>query len=567
MKKVVLFAGGVLALLVALLIVGTLFFFPAAMSDDEGGFFGAGAAVEAEMAMASAEEADSTEDAPAAKMAAVAPEAAPQEAPAAGVAANAKVAAAPAAALAATDGAKVIRNGTLTLVVDDPAAAVTAVEGIIAGMPGAFIAAAEMRRAGDPQPTALTLRVPAASFDQALAALRALAREALAEQTTARDVTEEYTDLDARLRNLHAAEAQLLALVEQADTVEDLLQIEKRLAEVRGEIERLQGRFNVLQDRIALATIRLLLHAPPDLSVGIAAGSPPTARAVTSFALTYRNDGSVPARDGRLTLRLPERLSVYEVGEGGRYDPDAREIQWRLADVAPGAVGSVNAYLRVEATDTDILLEAAIRSASAEADSANNTAAITLTFTPDLALSVEGRAAGAQGSDVPIWIFAVNAGTADATDVTVRAVIPPGLTFVRADAGGGYDRETDSVVWNLGRLEAGAGVEAVMHLRVDAAEGRLRIPIAIAAEQADAVTFNNRADAYVTALREDVSTRSVWRPGRTLETSLAALVIVAQRAVDVLIWLLIFGIPLGLIGGAVYGALAVMRRRRRRRSG
>ena len=574
MKRALLVVGGLvglLALLAAAVVVGgALFFLPAAMSGDEDGFFGAGATEESEMALAVAEEAYAADEAPAMKSAVDSPQVAPREAPAAQAAANAKVAAAapaPAARVSFAEDAKVIRDGTLTIVVADPAAAVAAVEQILAGMPGAFIAAAETRRAGDPRPTALTLRVPAAAFDRALAELRGLAEEVLAEQTTARDVTEEYTDLDARLRNLAAAETQLLALVEQADTVEDLLQIEKRLAEVRGESERLQGRLNVLQDRIALATIRLLLHAPPDLAVEIAAGSPPAARAVTTFTLTYRNSGSVAARAGSLTLSLPERLSVYELSEGGQYEASSREIRWNLADVAAGAVGSVFAHLRVDDAAAGIRLEAAIRSASAEADAADNTAALTLTFAPDLTLNVEGPAAGAQGSDVSIWIYAANVGTADAADVTVRAEIPAGMTFVRADGGGSYDRETGSVVWQLGRLEAGAGIDATMRLRLDVAEGRLQIPISIAAEQPDAVTFNNRADAYVTALAEDVSRRSVWRPGRTVEAGLAALVVVAQRAVDVLIWLLIFGIPLAAIGAAVLGARAGLRRWRRRRSG
>ena len=288
---------------------------------------------------------------------------------------------------------------------------------------------------------------------------------------------------------------------------------------------------------------------------------------MTAFTLTYRNDGSVAARDAILTLRVPERLSVYEVSNGGRFEPSSREIEWRLGNMAAGAVGTVFAQLRVDSSAADIQLESVIRSASLEADNANNTAAITLTFTPDLMLNVESPAAGAQGSDVSIWVFAANAGTADATDVTVRAVIPPGLTFVRADGGGSYNSETSSVVWQLGLLTAGAGTEALLILRVDVAEGRLQIPFSIAAEQADAVAFNNRADAFVAALREDVSSRSVWQPGQTLAASLAALVLVAQRAVDVLIWLLIFGVPLFVIGAAAFGAWAGIRRWRRGRSG
>ena len=496
-------------------------------------------------------------------------ESAPQSEPAAKVAGGSqKVAlAAPVSNVSFADDAKVIRNGALTLVVESPTTAVAGIEQIIAGIPGAFIATADVRQAGDLQPTSLTLRVPAAAFDRAMSALRALAEEVLAEQVTARDVTEEYTDLDARLRNLQAAETQLLTLVEQANTVDDLLKVEKRLSEVRGEIEQLQGRFNVLENRIALATIRVLLHAPPDLSVVLAAESLPTAHAVTSFALTYRNNGSVTARDGMLVLQVPEFLSVLDMGQGGVYEPLAREIRWNVSDIPAGSMNTVYAQLRVESTENDILLHADIHSASADADNADNATGLTLTFAPDLTLQVDGPASAAQGSSFPIWMFFTNTGTADATDVTIRTTLPPGLTFVRANSGGSYDSETSTVVWKLGLLQAGAGNEVLMHVRVDVAEGRLQIPVSIAAEQDDAVAFNNRTEMFLTALSEDVSTRSVWQPGQTIETSIAALIVVAQRAVDVLIWLIIFGVPLAIVGALALAARAGIRRLRRKSGG
>ena len=132
--------------------------------------------------------------------------------------------------------------------------------------------------------------------------------------------------------------------MEQTDNVEDLLKVEQRLAEVRGEIEQLQGRLNVLENRIALATINVLLHAPPDLSVVLAAENLPVAHEVTTFALTYRNSGSVTARDGLLVFRVPEFLSVIGIGHGGAYEPLSREIRWSLADIAPGSVNSVYAH-------------------------------------------------------------------------------------------------------------------------------------------------------------------------------------------------------------------------------
>ncbi len=546
--------GGLLAVAGGIVLAGILFFLVIGVSD-EAMYFGS-AAERTEMTMAAADSAAIERE-----------EMAPAEAPAARVAnAERRVAvAAPAVSTGFATDAKVIRNGSLTLVVASPTSAVEDIQLIIAGIPGAFIATADVRQAGDLQPTVLTLRVPAAEFDRAMAALRGLAQEVLAEQVTARDVTEEYSDLDARLRNLQAAETQLLALVEQTNNVEDLLKVEQRLAEVRGEIEQLQGRLNVLENRIALATINVLLHAPPDLSVVLTAENLPVAHEVTTFALTYRNDGSVTARDGLLVFRVPEFLSVIGIGHGGAYEPLSREIRWSLADIAPGSVNSVYAQLRVESTENDIQLHAHIQSASAELDDANNTAFLTLSFAPDLSLQFDAPASGAQGSTIPIWVFYENAGTGDATDVTVQTTLPPGLTFVRATSGGSYDRETGTVTWKLGWLQAGTGSDLRIEVRVDVAEGRLLIPVAIAAEQADAVAFNNRTEIFLTALSEDVTTRSVWQPGQTVESSLAALVVAAQRAVDVLIWVLTFGIPLAIIAAIALAVRAGIRRLRQGR--
>ena len=554
MGKILVVLGGLLLALGGVVVVVVLFFTFAGISQESGYF---GYAALSRTTAAADSEAEMQEESLAAAEAPAAQVAQPR------VASSAPKAAAPLPNASFASDARVIRNGILTLVVQDPAVAVHDIEQIIAGIPGAFVASGAVRQAGDPQPSSLTLRVPVEAFDQAMAALRALAEEVLAEQTTARDVTEEYTDVDARLRNLQAAETQLLTLLERADTVEDLLKIENRLAEVRQEIEQLQGRLNVLINRIALATIHVLLHAPPDLSVVVAAESLPSAHTVTAFAVSYRNDGSVSARDARLKLYVPERLSVLDMSQGGVYDPISREISWALSDIPAGAADTVYVHLRVESAEADIQLSAEIQSASAEADIANNAAGITLSFAPDLALEVDSRAAAAQGSEVPVWILYSNVGTADATDVTLQAALPTEVTFVRADFGGSYDRETGAVVWKLGRLQAGETRQVRMDVRVDVAEGRLQIPVAVSAEQADAVAFNDRTDVFLTALREDVSARSLWQPGRTVAASIAALIVVAQGAVNVLIWVLTFGIPLAVIGLLALGVRAGVRRLRR----
>jgi len=100
----------------------------------------------------------------------------------------------------------------------------------------------------------ITIRVPAEKFNAAVDALTKLGPVA-SRDITAQDVTEQYTDLEIRLANARAALKRLQALLEKASNVKDVLAIEKELIRVRTEIERLQGRMNLLKNRIAYATI------------------------------------------------------------------------------------------------------------------------------------------------------------------------------------------------------------------------------------------------------------------------------------------------------------------------
>lgn len=119
---------------------------------------------------------------------------------------------------------------------------------------GGFVESAAV---GDPYDTRLVLRVPP---DQIGAVRRVLARaagaEALREEVTSTDVTEALADLDARLRAHRAAEARLLALLEQrTGTLADVLAVERSLVEVRERIERIEAEQRGAQGRVDLATV------------------------------------------------------------------------------------------------------------------------------------------------------------------------------------------------------------------------------------------------------------------------------------------------------------------------
>ncbi|WP_437782287.1 DUF4349 domain-containing protein [Sorangium sp. So ce1097] len=105
----------------------------------------------------------------------------------------------------------------------------------------------------------ITIRIPAARFDEALKRLEGLG-DMLQRNVVAEDVTEEFLDLGVRIRNARAVRDRLEKLLEKATKVEESVQLERELARVTGELERLEGRLKYLRDRIAFSTLTVSFH-------------------------------------------------------------------------------------------------------------------------------------------------------------------------------------------------------------------------------------------------------------------------------------------------------------------
>jgi len=195
---------------------------------------------------------------------------------------------------------KIIRNATLTIQADEPAKAVQRVASI-AESRGGFVVTSESRQQNGAKGAkgyevfTVELRVPAPQFDAALADIRAAGTSVPAQKITGRDVTEEYIDLEARLRTQRALEAQLLEIMKQARAVSDAVAVQRELTNVRTEIERVEGRRRFLENQSSLSTISVTLQPPAPLvsttgflsSVGTALGrGVDIAASVTLFLIT-----------------------------------------------------------------------------------------------------------------------------------------------------------------------------------------------------------------------------------------------------------------------------------------
>ena len=113
----------------------------------------------------------------------------------------------------------------------------------------------------------ITIRIPAAQLESAKAEIRKLAVRIESEKTNALDVTKQYVDMQARLRNLRAAEAQYLQIMKSAIKVQDMLDVTAKLSEVGGQIEQQQAEFQALSKQVEMASISISLRVPTDTEV------------------------------------------------------------------------------------------------------------------------------------------------------------------------------------------------------------------------------------------------------------------------------------------------------------
>ena len=161
----------------------------------------------------------------------------------------------------------IIWNADISLTVEDTEAAIEQAQAVAQGL-GGYTVGTESWKSDDQLYARLTLRVPADKFEMAMAQLRDLALEVNRESANSEDVTDQYVDLDSRLRHLEGKEAQLIKFLEDAEDTEAVLAVYDHLAETQAEIEQVKGRMAYLEKLSAMATISVELYpeeAPPEI--------------------------------------------------------------------------------------------------------------------------------------------------------------------------------------------------------------------------------------------------------------------------------------------------------------
>lgn len=152
----------------------------------------------------------------------------------------------------------IIKTAILSIVTEDVAKSADDLKSI-AEQNGGHILSVNVSKIESAPAGRVTFKVPVEKFDAVLDAARKVGLKVASENVSGSDVTEEYVDVQSRIRNLQASETAFLKIMEQSGKITDILQVQKELERVRGQIEQAQGRAKYLETSAELATITVNL--------------------------------------------------------------------------------------------------------------------------------------------------------------------------------------------------------------------------------------------------------------------------------------------------------------------
>lgn len=131
-----------------------------------------------------------------------------------------------------------------------------------------FIANESSNSYGERTEKRLTIRIPSDQLDPLLEKIQTHAVRIENTNIRSEDVTEQFIDVEARLKTKKELENRYTELLKLARNVDEILQLERELANVRGEIESMQGRLNYLKDRVSLSTLNVSFFVEKEKAFG-----------------------------------------------------------------------------------------------------------------------------------------------------------------------------------------------------------------------------------------------------------------------------------------------------------
>ena len=191
------------------------------------------------------------------------------------------------------DEGRVVKSGSVALVVKDRQVSTTisAVQRA-AKAQGGYIASSNSNEYGETPSGEVTIRVPVARFENLVAAVRGLA-EVRTATTGGKDVTAQYSDIEAQLRTLRATRERFLVILSQTKTISEILTVQQRVDNVSGQIDRLEGSRKLLESQSDLSTLTVSVSEKDDPVVRVQAD-----RGGLSQAAHDAKDGFVTGVEG-----------------------------------------------------------------------------------------------------------------------------------------------------------------------------------------------------------------------------------------------------------------------------
>jgi hypothetical protein len=154
---------------------------------------------------------------------------------------------------------KLIKNGSIVFEVSDTETTQKELVRLTAEAGGYVSSESQNSYSGAPR-FEQTIRVPADKLDDFILKIEGLAKKVDQKNINTQDVTEEFIDVETRLKTKKELEARYRELLKQANKVDDILAIETQLGNVRGEIESMEGRLTYLKNQVSFSTLTVTFY-------------------------------------------------------------------------------------------------------------------------------------------------------------------------------------------------------------------------------------------------------------------------------------------------------------------
>jgi hypothetical protein len=162
---------------------------------------------------------------------------------------------------------KIIKNGNLTMKVANADNAANDVASIAKINGGEVFTSNFYENTSNVKSGTITVKVPVANFEKAFSELKKVASLVVRESTSGQDVTEQFVDLESRLKNKQEEEKAFADILTRSGQIDDVLKVTRELARVRGEIEVIQGQLKFMASQTDMSVISVNLSEDDSITI------------------------------------------------------------------------------------------------------------------------------------------------------------------------------------------------------------------------------------------------------------------------------------------------------------